>query len=1226
MASILTLDSSAAKNPINVPVLSGELIINGTAELETFVVPVDANVKINAGGEVDVIKFVGGASEYSVHSDGTDVLFTNKSSGTVITVAKVGTSGDQVQFGTTGLPTALKIVDGAIVLGEGESAQIVTTVDAGVTGATGTTGPADEDAPVFISATVVDNTLIMSYSDISALAAATKPDASAFVVQTNDTINDVTAVTVDAAAKTVTLTLATAVVFGETVKVSYFDSTESNDAKAIQDTSGNDAATLIQGAVVNATLEKDDVAPVFVNALAEGKTLTLNYNEALDAANLPADKLFVVQVDGVTTSIDEVAVVDSAVVLTLASAVSPDAAVTVSYLDRNATNDINAIQDASGNDAAWFIGAAAVTAPPNEAPVVDAGSFTVATDGTEVGAVTATDPEGTAVTYAIAEDGSNPDEDGENGVAFSIDPNSGVLMVNDPAELVAGETIMLTVEATDADGIVGTGTVTVEVTEPVEPPNEAPVVDAGSFTVATDGTEVGAVTATDPEGTAVTYAIAEDGSNPDVDGENGAAFTIDANSGALTVNDPAELVAGETITLTVEATDEAGQVGTGTVTVAVTAPDTTAPVITSEATAEVIENQNVLYTATATDDSEPVTYQLVEGVGDAALLTMTDGVVTLADGNLDFDAADAQTSYTFQVTATDSAETPNTSDPLDVTITVTNEETDDVVVVPDTTAPEFTSLATADAIENQSVLYTTTATDDSEPVTYQLVEGVGDAALLTMTDGVVTLADGNLDFDAADAQTSYTFQVTATDSAETPNTSDPLDVTITVTNEETDDVVVVPDTTAPVITSEATAEVIENQNVLYTATATDDSQPVTYSLEGADAALLAIDADGVVTLVDGTLDFDAADAHTSYSFDVVATDSAETPNTSAAFAVAVTVTDDVTDNPTYAITAPTPATVNEGATATFTVATTNVADGELAYTLSGAGIEAADVTGGLTAKATVTAGVATIAVALVTDALAAETDKLVVTLDADTTKTATVDVIDTTPTYAIAPTVIGTISVNEGATASFTVTTTNVANDTALAYALTGIQAEDLKGVDANADDDSNPLTGSEKVVTDAVTGVGTATITVDLLKDATLAETDKLVVTLDADTTKTATLAVIDMTGVYTPSAVTAANDAATPVFDASTDAFSFGITAGTYTYNISGFSDDDQLDFPVGNEASINNSSFKDDAVDLTWASSSTGQTVTIHLSGLATGLDKSLNSVANFNTVFSGADAII
>ncbi|PQJ96131.1 cadherin domain-containing protein [Chromatium okenii] len=719
MASILTLDSNAAKNPINVPVLSGELVINGTAELETFVVPVDANVKINSGGAVDIIKFIGGASEYSVHSDGNDVLFTNKSSGTVITVAKVGAVGDQVQFGTTGLPTALKIVDGAIVLGEDDTAQTITTEVLDVTGATGTTGPADEDAPVFISATVVDNTLIMSYADASALAAATKPDASAFVVQTNDTIKDVTAVTVDATARTVTLTLATAVVFGETVKVSYFDSTESNDAKAIQDASGNDAATLIQGAVVNATLEKDDVAPVFLSAVAADQTLTLNYNEALNATNSPTDKLFVVQVDGVTTSVTNVAVVDNTVVLTLASAVIPGAVVTVSYLDRNATDDTNAIQDASGNDAAWFIGKVAVTAPPNEAPVVDAGSFTVATDGTEVGAVTATDPEGTAVTYAIT-DGN--DADGNGIDAFVIDTETGALTVNDPAELVAGETITLTIEATDEAGQVGTGTVTVAVTEPVEPPNEAPVVDAGSFTVATDSTEVGAVTATDPEGTAVTYAITD---GNDADGNGVDAFVIDTETGALTVNDPAELVAGETITLTVEATDADGIVGTGTVTVEVTEPvepPNQAPIVDAGS-----------FTV-ATDGTEVGAVTATDPEGTAVTYAITDG--NDADGNgVDAFVIDTETGA---LTVNDPAELV-----AGETITLTIEATDEAGQVGTGTV----TVAVTEPVEppNEAPVVDagsfTVATDGTEVGAVTATDPEGTAVTYAITDG--NDADGN---------------------------------------------------------------------------------------------------------------------------------------------------------------------------------------------------------------------------------------------------------------------------------------------------------------------------------------------------------------------------------------------------------------------------------------------------------------------------------------------------
>ena len=135
--------------------------------------------------------------------------------------------------------------------------------------------------------------------------------------------------------------------------------------------------------------------------------------------------------------------------------------------------------------------------------------------------------------------------------------------------------------------------------------------------------------------------------------------------------------------------------------------------------------------------------------------------------------------------------------------------------------------------------------------------------------------------------------------------------------------------------------------------------------------------------------------------------------------------------PTYSITAP--ATASEGATANFTVATTNVANGTaLAYTLSG--VNAADVVGGLTGFAVVNGGAATIPVALETDALFGETDVLSATLAIDPTKTASVVVTDTTlppvPTYSItAP-----ATASEGATANFTVATTNVANGTALAY------------------------------------------------------------------------------------------------------------------------------------------------------------------------------------------------
>ncbi len=99
---------------------------------------------------------------------------------------------------------------------------------------------------------------------------------------------------------------------------------------------------------------------------------------------------------------------------------------------------------------------------------------------------------------------------------------------------------------------------------------------------------------------------------------------------------------------------------------------------------------------------------------------------------------------------------------------------------------------------------------------------------------------------------------------------------------------------------------------------------------------------------------------------------------------------------------------------------------------------------------------------------------------------------------------------------------------------------------------------------------------------------------------------------------AVTAAGtSAATAAVD------TFTVTAGNYAYTISGgFAAGDKIDFPAGADATVNNVSFVDNAVDLQWASN--GNVVTISLTGLTTAQDQSLNSLTDFATVF-GAGTI-
>ena len=207
--------------------------------------------------------------------------------------------------------------------------------------------------------------------------------------------------------------------------------------------------------------------------------------------------------------------------------------------------------------------------------------------------------------------------------------------------------------------------------------------------------------------------------------------------------------------------------------------DVTGPVFISSSTATAIENQNLLYTAVATDATTPVTYSLFGT--DAGLLDINaaTGAVTLKTGQLDFDAATAQKSYSFNVVAMDSAPTYNRTTQA-VTVTVK-----DVAADNDVTGPTFTSLGTVTAIENQNLLYMAATTDATTPVTYSLFGT--DAGLLDINaaTGAVTLKTGQLDFDAATAQKSYSFNVVAMDSAPTHNQTTQA-VTVTVTDVATD--------------------------------------------------------------------------------------------------------------------------------------------------------------------------------------------------------------------------------------------------------------------------------------------------------------------------------------------------------------------------------------------------------------------------------------------------------
>ncbi|MCW5258681.1 hypothetical protein D5038_20725 [Verminephrobacter aporrectodeae subsp. tuberculatae] len=268
-----------------------------------------------------------------------------------------------------------------------------------------TSASADTTAPVLITEgakapKVNASTLVLSFSDMGNLDAdAThKPANGAFTVLVNDVANAVTNVTVDGQAKTVTLTLTTAVTPGQTVTVAYADPTTGNDANAIQDAAGNDAASFAATAVVNNTSAADTAAPQLITTgdsrpQVTGNQLVLSFSDTgnldADATHKPANGAFTVLVNGVANAVTNVSVEAQAktVTLTLSTAVTPGQTVTVAYADPTTGNDANAIQDAAGNDAASFAAtavvnntpAAADTTPPVIATAVVTGNQLVLT-------------------------------------------------------------------------------------------------------------------------------------------------------------------------------------------------------------------------------------------------------------------------------------------------------------------------------------------------------------------------------------------------------------------------------------------------------------------------------------------------------------------------------------------------------------------------------------------------------------------------------------------------------------------------------------------------------------------------------------------------------------------------------------------------------------------------------------------------------------------------------
>jgi uncharacterized delta-60 repeat protein/uncharacterized repeat protein (TIGR02059 family) len=197
-------------------------------------------------------------------------------------------------------------------------------------------------------ARVDGNQLILPYNEL--LDSAHRPAATAFSVKVNGTVVGISNVAV--VENKVVLTLNTVVASGASVTFSYTDPTSSNDLYALQDISGNDASSQSNfGAGGGST---DTMPPVLQSAQVSGHVLTLMYNENLGIA--PLAGAFTVRMNGNTVGFAGPSILNNVMTFQLFSEVQAGQTVMVSYTDPTTGNDVSALQDYTGNDAASFTG------------------------------------------------------------------------------------------------------------------------------------------------------------------------------------------------------------------------------------------------------------------------------------------------------------------------------------------------------------------------------------------------------------------------------------------------------------------------------------------------------------------------------------------------------------------------------------------------------------------------------------------------------------------------------------------------------------------------------------------------------------------------------------------------------------------------------------------------------------------------------------------------------
>lgn len=351
----------------------------------------------------------------------------------------------------------------------------------------------------------------------------------------------------------------------------------------------------------------------------------------------------------------------------------------------------------------------------NESPSLPPAVFSIpetSTGGLIVGSVQGIDPDaGQTLTYTITA--------GSTGNNFTLNPTTGVITVANGAtfdfETTPSYSFIVTVTDSGSPTLVGSGMVTISLTNGEDPPTITP--GQGFFIAenSPNGTLVGTVDARDPDaGQSITFSI--------IGGNSSGAFAINSANGQITVADSSKLnfETTKSFTVTIQVTDN------GVPALSVSAPVTVfvtnvneTPVIVP-ATFTLTENspKNTLVgnvTGLDPDVGQLLLYTIESGnAGNAFSLHITQGTITVNNvAAVDFETNPV---FTLNVKVQDNG-SPNLFSTTVITINLTN-----VIDPPSFIDQQFTI---NEGVVSGTTVGTVIASDPDQnlPLTYEIIEG-----------------------------------------------------------------------------------------------------------------------------------------------------------------------------------------------------------------------------------------------------------------------------------------------------------------------------------------------------------------------------------------------------------------------------------------------------------------------------------------------------------------------